>query len=201
MDLKTKELLTLFTIDPQELLNTYGQATLVRGLDYFNKERVQDIEQALPTADDGVVIVGRVSNGRGKTYVVRLELYPGKRGFGLAARSDCNCPVGDECKHGVALLFTFLSQLKALDSDPEQEQISAESQQVVRWLAGIEGAEDTLNVSAMTDERYQPEFHMIHLMSIRSFHGKPVLWIESVKSRVLKKGGLRQASPIAISSP
>lgn len=194
MDLKAKALLALFTIDPQALLNTYGQATLVRGLDYYNKGRVHDIDQALATADDGVVITGRVNNGRGKNYVVRLELYPGKRG--LAARSDCNCPVGDECKHGVALLFTFLSQLKALDSDPVQERVSVENQQVVQWLSGIEGSEAALNVNFMPHDVYEPEFHMVHLLSIRSFHGKQVLWVESSKSRVLKKGGYGKPAPL-----
>ena len=195
MDHAAKQLLAYFSIDHDELVRTFSGVTIARGLDYFRKKRVVDIQQVLPTIDGGIVVVGRVSNGRDKTYSVRLELFVSLNG--LAASSNCNCPVGMDCKHGVALMFALLTRLKAADlehDDPARNQM--EQQRVEQWLKEVEDDEAELASRKTNSDGSNTSYHLIYLLSFKSVRGRELLWIEPVKSRVLKAGGYGKPSRV-----
>lgn len=191
MDLESKQLLERFSVNLRQLEQSYGATTLARGLAYFHEKKVIKTDRSLSLVDDEMLIVGAVSNGRGTHYLVRLRLYPGMDG--LVVSSSCSCPVESDCKHGVALLFSFLSQLDTKQSGSKRAsadlRAQVDNQRVTQWLEAVEGAEAERSHNAISDESDQPLNHMVHLLSLRSVDGQDELWIDSCRSRVLKKGG------------
>lgn len=189
MDLESKQLLERFSVNLRQLEQSYGATTLARGLAYFHEKKVIKTDRSLSLVDDEMLIVGAVSNGRGTHYLVRLRLYPGMDG--LVVSSSCSCPVESDCKHGVALLFSFLSQLDTKQSGSKRAsadlRAQVDNQRVTQWLEAVEGAEAERSHNAISDESDQPLNHMVHLLSLRSVDGQDELWIDSCRSRVLKK--------------
>ncbi|MGJ8668018.1 MAG: SNF2-related protein [Oceanococcus sp.] len=87
-----------------DIQKAFDPATFRRGKSYFEQGRVLDLE----SADLGRILSGNVRGDSAKPYSTQIQLRDDARRFS----SRCNCPVGNQCKHAVALL------LAALESPP-----------------------------------------------------------------------------------
>ena len=56
------------------------------------------------------VISGKVQGGQPRPYDLTIKAWLSPLGEVLAWNSLCNCPVGGQCKHGVALMITAAHQ-------------------------------------------------------------------------------------------
>jgi uncharacterized Zn finger protein len=76
----------------------FSEKTFSRGLDYYNDKRVFSATKL----DD--ILYGKVSGTSLKPYEVKAQI--GKD----QVRTECTCPVGRMCKHGVALLLKWAKE-------------------------------------------------------------------------------------------
>ncbi|MEP9395363.1 DEAD/DEAH box helicase [Gordonia sp. VNQ95] len=88
-------------IDPNELEYDFDHATVSRGVEYANERRISDLKWSA----DGLVVGGRCRGARGQSYRVEADLDDVGGGDRELIETRCSCPVGYNCKHGVALLL------------------------------------------------------------------------------------------------
>jgi superfamily II DNA or RNA helicase len=99
-------------IGPDDLGCDFDAATIARGVRYANEGRVRDVSWMR----DGRTLNGACVGSRGHVYGVDVcfedldDL--------VIEWAECDCPVGDFCKHAVALLLTAATD--AQPSDPDQ---------------------------------------------------------------------------------
>ncbi len=101
---------SLVELDDEDLQGITGPATLARGLVYASQGRVL----AVTASQDGRRLVGVVHGSAGQDYrtTVWLEADSGPGGTDLAYwHSTCTCPVGEHCKHTVALVAAARTRL------------------------------------------------------------------------------------------
>lgn len=83
-----------FTDD--DLIDMFGDRTYERGLDYYHGGNVSDPLKL------GGVLYAEVWGNADAPYRTSVTIE------GAEVFSDCSCPVGDMCKHGVAVLLTWM---------------------------------------------------------------------------------------------
>ncbi len=88
-----------------DLTDRFGVKTAQRGRDYAESHHVG----TLWATEDGTRLVGIVHGTEEYQTVVSLEKLRRKNEF--IPVSICSCPVGSDCKHGVAVIGTFLDIL------------------------------------------------------------------------------------------
>ena len=90
-------------LDERDLRRRFGSRTYERGVDYVNRGKVLSCVHRVD--DDGdLEIVGHVEGSAGEVYSCKVSV--GDSARGLWTLGWCACPVGDGCKHAVALLLT-----------------------------------------------------------------------------------------------
>lgn len=87
--------------DPDGLFADFDEAAITRGLRYADQRRVHHTAWS----DDGLELTGLCSGSANRVYFVTVSFEPFDDGVGLVW-ADCSCPVGEFCKHAVALLMT-----------------------------------------------------------------------------------------------
>jgi len=87
----------------EDLRRRYGTPTLDRAWDYLRRGRVLSCVHELD-GDGDLDIRGTVSGSRSAPYTLHLSV--GIDGEGVWVLGRCSCPVGDGCKHALALLLT-----------------------------------------------------------------------------------------------
>ena len=87
----------------EDLRRRYGTPTLDRAWDYVRRGHVLSVEHDLDS-DGDLDIRGTVTGSTSAPYVVTLSV--GVDGEGVWVFGRCSCPVGEGCKHAVALLIT-----------------------------------------------------------------------------------------------
>lgn len=90
----------------EALWRSFSNTTVVRGLAYAREERVVGNLTQYADRFEGVV----AGSGRRRYSTSVLINAPGAR---RAVDTDCSCPVGAQCKHGVAVLATLLQEMTA----------------------------------------------------------------------------------------
>jgi superfamily II DNA or RNA helicase len=97
-------------LDDADLRLRFGAATLQRAADYVRRGKVLACRHELD--DDGELdIRGSVEGSAGEVYNVHAAV--GRHGRSLWAYGLCGCPVGEECKHVLALLLTVRAEQAA----------------------------------------------------------------------------------------
>lgn len=86
----------------RDLEHHYQLETIRRGLDYHVKGKVKKCE-----LDNQSELSGLVGGSTERDYHVWLSLKAESNGR-YRYHSTCNCPVGFQCKHGVALILAFV---------------------------------------------------------------------------------------------
>src|SRR4029078_12318399 len=87
----------------EDLRRRYGTPTLDRAWDYVRRGHVLSCTHDLD-GDGDLDIRGTVAGSTSAPYVVTLSV--GVDGEGVWVFGRCSCPVGEGCKHTLALLIT-----------------------------------------------------------------------------------------------
>jgi hypothetical protein len=82
------------------LLSHFSYPTLVKGRDYLLRRKVLQSRQLASNE-----IVGKVTGSTGQTYDVEIRLRHDRKAL---QRTRCSCPIGEDCKHSVAVLLSYL---------------------------------------------------------------------------------------------
>lgn len=82
-------------IKEDEIRSEFGERTFSRGLDYFESRYVR------MGVKKGDSLIGTVQGSAPHPYRVNIEI-------GDHIQAECTCPVGNMCKHGVALLLQWI---------------------------------------------------------------------------------------------
>ena len=90
-------------LDLASLVQQCDNATYARGLELYRNQKVLNIE--LEPIDDYWLLEGDVQGSQRSPYEVTIEIKRSANGRVLNWDGDCSCPVGYQCKHGVALMI------------------------------------------------------------------------------------------------
>src|SRR3954464_5590414 len=120
-------------LNDEDLRRRYGTPTLDRAWDYVRRGRVLSCTNEVD-ADGDLDIRGTVAGSLGTPYVVHLSV--AENGDTPWVSGRCSCPVGEGCKHAVALLITV-----------RDEHVRQAPSHARRWERQL---------SALLDERDEP---------------------------------------------
>jgi len=103
------EILAAVGIDEATLTNSFSAATLKRGIEYFEQERVEIIDVDTENPRD-IYISAEVMGSRGYFYDTEVEIKI-TRNY-IAIIGECDCPVSFRCKHAVATLLALCNEIQ-----------------------------------------------------------------------------------------
>ena len=126
----------------EELARDFDPRTWDRGARYAGEGRVRDLTVS-PGARE-VTMTGTVRGTR--SYRVIVTLFEDRDGIGV--EGDCECPVGWNCKHAVAVLLEAVEPVERVDA------ISAEEPDDLQDLQGLQ---DLRDLELVEELRCQPE--------------------------------------------
>ncbi len=177
--------------------NSFSQATLQRGIDYFESDRVEITLIESITGKD-VTIHADVFGSLNYAYSIVVTIKVTKNHTSVIG--ECDCPVGFRCKHAVAALFEFSrlnaqainekGQLESLDSGRQAEL------DVEHWLNSLksESSVNQNNVSSGSDShKTKPAYTNVLLYLIQPTEDGQDMEIVTIVARRLKKGGFGKA--------
>ena len=203
MNEEYKQMLAQVGISEAAIENSFSPATLQRGINYFESDRVKitDIESS---SGEDIRIHAEVFGSLAYAYTIVVTLKISKHYASIVG--ECDCPVGFRCKHAVATLLKFADtnaraisekgQLESLDKG-EQEELEVE-----QWL-------NTL-IPGTLDSGTQTLAQDIVRQSSASSHNNVLLYllmpsedeqgmeIVSIVARRLKKGGYGKSKPMSL---
>ena len=125
-------------VTDEDISRAVSQNAFIRGREYFGKGLVQKME-----ASNGAIL-SIVGGGADSPYRQAIKL-PGARN-GVTVTGTCTCPVGYNCKHVAAALFSYKEQTPAT-APLADERLPPE---IDAWLRGILGA-STAAAAALTE--------------------------------------------------
>ena len=140
---------------PQSLQERANAGAWTRGLMLYRSQKVLKLE--LEPMQDHWLLLGEVQGSQRDPYEVSIEMAIKPGGTLDYWDSECECPVGGQCKHAVALMLkaayhglALLGDLPAIDyansryTPPSAEQIEATR------LESLARAQENLNLAAET---------------------------------------------------
>jgi superfamily II DNA or RNA helicase len=165
-----------FTYDDIE--RQFDSRTFERGEDYAYDGMV------MATRRDGDLIDGQVAGSGGNVYRQRIELVAGPRG--VTFKSYCTCPMGNHCKHVVAVLLDSLAEDEAAVAG-NGSVLPAQAERWLQQLANLHalvqnGAAETAGV----------EYQLGYVLIPDERDGSPRLHL--CKARLRKGGSIGAAS-------
>ena len=89
-------------ISQQDIVSFFNNLTFIRGRNYYNEGRVLTVE----VSDDRFTASATVKGSGNQKYHLGLGLY--QKGSQTVLFSECDCPVGKNCKHVVATLLHLI---------------------------------------------------------------------------------------------
>ncbi len=178
--------------------NSFSQATLQRGIKYFEGDQVEitDIES---TTGKDIKIYADVFGSLNYAYNIVVTIKVTENHTSVIG--ECDCPVGFRCKHAVATLLKFAQtnaqainergQLEALD-DGRQAEVDVE-----QWLSSLhpEQSEPNLLTKHSISPDAKPAYNNVLLYLIRPTEDGKDMEIVTIVARRLKKGGYGKARP------
>jgi superfamily II DNA or RNA helicase len=198
------------------LVRKSDPGTYARGLELYRSQRV--LELNIDPLPDYWLVYGDVQGSQRQPYELSIEVRLDKQGHLLDWDSDCTCPVGYQCKHGVALMIKAAYQgrrllqgrgtpapapqpptpeqvesqrLAALAHAQERTRLEAEAQ-VLAWLKELERMGSTAMAAARAPRSVsaQSADQFLYLLSISTAKGaSPALHLEAVTSHPKLAGG------------
>ncbi len=183
-------------IDEATLTNSFSAATLKRGIEYFEQERVEIIDVDTESPRD-IYISAEVMGSRGYFYDTEVEIKI-TRNY-IAIIGECDCPVSFRCKHAVATLFQF-AQAGSLVSGQSSSTMTQEEQDKIKelevkvWLNSLTGDAEQ-DVVQGTFAGARSGYNNVLLYWLRSSKTDLELEVETVIARRLKRGGYGKARP------
>jgi superfamily II DNA or RNA helicase len=159
-------------LDEPDLRRRFGSATYQRAVDYVRRGKVLACSHRYDE-DGDLDIRGNVEGSVGEVYATTVSV--GDTGRGVWIYGQCTCPVGEGCKHTVALLLTVREEQAASGADGGR-----------RWERRLSSVLDELDSSAETPAAKLPLAIQVELdkRSTTRFRG-------SRDDPGLRRGGLR----------
>ena len=208
--------------NPRSLENICDSGAWSRGLTLFRNQKVLSLD--IDPLHGHWLLLGEVQGSQRQPYEVSIEMALTPSGQVANWDSLCECPVGHQCKHGVAMMIKAayqglqilgdnaalseaiappspqeLEQARqaALDRAAEKAQQEAEAQLMV-WLHQIDLAGTGAQLAAARSNDRTEQY--LYLLSVAGSHGPaPELQLEAVVSYAKVSGGW--AKPKQIRSP
>ena len=90
-------------LDLASLVQQCDTSTYTRGLELYRNQRVLNL--SIEPLKDVWLVMGDVQGSARHPYEVSIEVKRSPDGRVMEWDSDCTCPVGYQCKHGVALMI------------------------------------------------------------------------------------------------
>ncbi|MDD5478891.1 DEAD/DEAH box helicase [Rhodoferax sp.] len=183
-------------LDLATLVQKCDTATYTRGLELYRNQRVLSLN--IEPMKDVWLLMGDVQGSARHPYQVSIEIKRGASGKVLEWDSDCTCPVGYQCKHGVALMIKAAykgqqmlgNTVVRLSSKPSAKELEAQrladiaqreaaakleaERTVLRWLDDLEQQRSkTLDPShtapaAKTKAPVQRQEQFLYLLNVLS---------------------------------
>ncbi|MGN6575699.1 MAG: SNF2-related protein, partial [Nocardioides sp.] len=94
-------------LEDADLRRRYGSVTLERAWDYVRTGQVLSVDHEVDGEGD-LDIRGTVAGSTSAPYSTFVSVGQGERGLWVYSR--CSCPVGEACKHALALLITVRAE-------------------------------------------------------------------------------------------
>ena len=94
-----------FLLNPQSLMEQVSSATYERGLALYRSQNVLDYTLKAAGSQEWDIEGDVMGSGRGELYEVSVKVETGSDGKIAYFIGECDCPVGGNCKHCVALTF------------------------------------------------------------------------------------------------
>ena len=181
--------------------NSFSQATLQRGIKYFESDRVEITEIESVTGKD-IKIHADVFGSLNYAYSIVVTLKVTKNHTSIIG--ECDCPVGFRCKHAVATLFEFArTNAQAISEKGQLEKIDGGRQaeiDVEQWLSTLNPEKSNAGhpVSLLNDsvsQHAKPAYNNVLLYLIRPTEDAQDMEIVTIVARRLKKGGYGKSRP------
>ncbi|MCW8930073.1 MAG: DEAD/DEAH box helicase [Gammaproteobacteria bacterium] len=180
--------------------NSFSQATLQKGITYFEGEQVEITEIESVTGSD-IKIHADVFGSLNYAYNIVVTLRVTKNHTSIIG--ECDCPVGFRCKHAVATLLKF-AQTNAQAINEKGELIGIDNARqaeidVEQWLTSLKPEKllqqngGLITNSASTEAK--PAHNNVLLYLIRPTEEGQDMEIVTVVARRLKKGGYGKGRP------
>ena len=152
-----------------DIQRALGQVSFLRGLDYFERGMVREVEWWSPDRVNGEVL-----GSRPKPYAVVAKLEPRSGGRLLPVEGHCSCPVGYNCKHAAAVLLAARHLSPDGDDAGDATARKGVSGEVRRWLdrwreaaAGATGGSPVGAVAGPPAQGREHLFYVIHCDAAR----------------------------------
>jgi superfamily II DNA or RNA helicase len=208
-------------LDLASLVQRCDSVTYARALELYRNQRVLDLQ--IEPLHDYWLLMGDVQGSARHPYEVSIELKRSANGRVIEWDSDCTCPVGYQCKHGLALMIkaaykgaailgermpshTPTPQELEAQRQAEQERVRAAAQQeaenqLLRWLGELErsgpqqapGLEPVAKPWQRTPTPAKREFFLYLLTVAGATGNNPYLELEAVLSYEKQNGDWAKA--------
>jgi superfamily II DNA or RNA helicase len=117
--------------DDNEIRGSFDEITYRRGLAYAQSGRVVQLGEAA-----GTIVSAKVQGSSRAPYNVTIEYVT--RGPDLRFSTYCDCPIGNQCKHGAAALIALLVLRPANEDDAPTKEHDPADVAVSGWLRRLE---------------------------------------------------------------
>ncbi|NOQ77825.1 MAG: hypothetical protein GQ546_00325 [Gammaproteobacteria bacterium] len=169
--------------------NSFSPATLGRGIDYFESDRVEITNIESATGQD-IKIYADVFGCRGFAYNTMVTLKVTAQHTSIIG--ECDCPVGFRCKHAIAALLKFAQENAQISAEKAQSghHVQQNEKDVENWLHSFnpETSDSHLSVSDLrSNTRTVHNNVLLYLMTPAD--NDSGIEIVSIVARQLKKGG------------
>jgi SNF2 family DNA or RNA helicase len=185
------QILEMAGIPESALENSFSQAAIKRGIDYFESNRAE-ITHIESTTGQDIKIYANVFGSKGFAYdiIVTLKVTPQY----ISIIGECDCPVGFRCKHAVATVLQFAhasAQMITPDGElSEADKKKIAEQEVVLWLNDVVRQS---GAGLQHNTAQQAVHNNILLYLLRPDENDTGMEVVSISCRRLKKGGYGKA--------
>jgi superfamily II DNA or RNA helicase len=213
--------------DPRSLEQLSEAGAWSRGLSLYRSQKVLSLE--IEPLRDAWLLLGEVQGSLRQPYEVSIEMALMPDGQVDVWDSDCSCPAGLQCKHGVALMLKaayhglqLLGQelapgtARTPATPPSPEKLEAARQavlaraqeiakleaeaQLLQWFSDLDRASGLASASVHQARGQAKPEQYLYLLTVVGSHGpRPQLQLEAVVSYPKLTGGW--AKPKAIRTP
>lgn len=167
---------------------SFDPGSLSRGLAYARQGKVRG--GVRPEPEGQLLILRAHVSGSGRSrYLTNIAVDPNNPGLGVV--SDCSCPVGRQCKHAVAVISTFLDEMKA-QGMPARDNIARLEQRWEAWLDELvsppgykiakEQVDDTHRLALFLDIDPHPQLPTLKVLPV---------WLRPSKQRARGNGWVK----------
>ncbi|MCU7940211.1 MAG: hypothetical protein KZQ64_06650 [gamma proteobacterium symbiont of Bathyaustriella thionipta] len=168
--------------------NSFSPATLGRGIDYFESERVTITDVESSTGQD-IKIYADVFGSQGFAYNTKVTLNVTAKYSSIIG--ECDCPVGFRCKHAIATLLKFAQEnAQAITENAQLGNHHQNEKEVDNWLHSFDSESLTGDTSLSNIRTNTQAVHNnVLLYLLTPVDDGSGIEIVSIVARRLKKGG------------